>query len=64
MTSLVSLLNSPKIFSREHTRTSAYFDFARAVIFDPIILNLVAIRPYIMCGLLNMYNDADRKQNK
>ena len=30
------------------TRASAYFDFARAVSFDPTVLKLVAIRPYIV----------------
>ena len=32
---------------RGSARASAYFDLARAVSFDPTVLNLVAIRPYM-----------------
>ena len=35
------------MWSRRSIRGSAYFDLARAVSFDPTVLNLVAIRPYI-----------------
>ena len=34
------------------TRASAYFDLARAMSFDPTVLNLVAIRPYIVTQCL------------
>ena len=39
---------------RGSTCPSVYFDLARTVSYDPTVLNLVAIRPYIVTQCLNM----------